>query len=121
MIERVFVTGIGAVSPVGLNAVDSWSSLKKGESGIGPITSFDADGFETTFAAEIPSFDPESHVSKKQARRMDRFVQFGAAAALEAAVNALRTGIRGSEDTNRKLKEKNGELEAELEKSAKCF
>ena len=84
MIERVFITGIGAVTPVGLNAVDSWSNLKKGESGIGPITSFDTDGFETTIAAEIPSFDPERHVSKKQARRMDRFVQLGAVAALEA-------------------------------------
>ena len=84
MIERVFITGIGAVTPVGLNAVDSWSNLKKGESGIGSITSFDTDGFETTIAAEIPSFDPEPHVSKKQARRMDRFVQLGAVAALEA-------------------------------------
>ena len=88
MNERVFVTGVGAVSPVGLDANDTWSNLISGQSGVDSITSFDTEGFETTFAAEIPEFDPTHYVDKKQARRMDRFVQFAAAASLEALANS---------------------------------
>ena len=59
-------------------------SLIAGESGVGPITAFDAEGYGTTIAAEVKDFDPAGIVGRKQARRMDRFVQLGAAAALEA-------------------------------------
>jgi len=84
MNERVFVTGVGAVSPVGLDTTNTWNNLVTGQSGVDFISSFETDGFETTFAAEIPEFDPTQYVDKKQARRMDRFVQFAAAASLEA-------------------------------------
>jgi len=84
MSERVFVTGYGAVSPVGLTSDKTWEGLCEGRSGVDSISSFDAEGFDTTFAAEVTDFDPEIYVGKKQARRMDRFVQFAAAASLEA-------------------------------------
>ena len=84
MSERVFVTGYGAVSPVGLTSDKTWEGLCEGWSGVDSISSFDAEGFDTTFAAEVTDFDPEIYVGKKQARRMDRFVQFAAAASLEA-------------------------------------
>ena len=82
--NRVVVTGVGIVSPLGLDTRSTWKSLVKGESGAGPITAFDSEGYGTTIAAEVKDFDPEGIVGRKQARRMDRFVQLGAAAALEA-------------------------------------
>ena len=85
---RVVVTGIGIVSPVGLDTRTTWESLLAGKSGIGPISSFDSDGFETTIAAEVDGFDPTDYVSRKEARRMDRFVQLAAAAALQAVEEA---------------------------------
>ena len=84
MNERVFVTGVGAVSPVGLDTTQMWTNLVAGQSGVDFISSFETDGFETTFAAEIPEFDPTQYVDKKQARRMDRFVQLGVVAGLES-------------------------------------
>ncbi len=82
--NRVVVTGVGIVSPLGLDTRSTWKSLVAGESGVGPITAFDSEGYGTTIAAEVKDFDPEGIVGRKQARRMDRFVQLGAAAALEA-------------------------------------
>ena len=82
--NRVVVTGVGIVSPLGLDTRSTWKSLISGESGVGPITAFDSEGYGTTIAAEVKDFDPEGIVGRKQARRMDRFVQLGAAAALEA-------------------------------------
>ena len=72
MPERVFVTGYGAVSPVGLNAQKTWSSVSSGKSGVDKISSFDSEGFETTIAAEVNDFDPEPYVGRKQSKRMDR-------------------------------------------------
>ena len=88
MPERVFITGCGAVSPVGLTSSETWNGLRSGESGVDTITSFDSEGYDTTFAAEITEFDPEIYVGKKQARRMDRFVQLASAASLEALENS---------------------------------
>ena len=82
--RRVVVTGMGVVSPVGFNVSDMWQSLVSGKSGIDYITSFDPASFETKFAAEIKGFDPSLYVSGKEARRMDRFAQFAAAASLQA-------------------------------------
>ena len=84
MTKRVVITGIGMVSPVGLNRTNTWKHLLAGESGIDHISSFDTDGLQTTFAAEVKGFDPEGPLGKKQARRMDRFAQLGAVASLEA-------------------------------------
>ena len=84
MTSRVVITGIGIISPVGLNRATTWKNLLAGKSGIDHITSFDTEGFRTTIAAEVKGFDPEGTLGKKQARRMDRFTQLGAVASLEA-------------------------------------
>ena len=85
---RVVVTGIGVVSPVGLTRETTWRNLLDGKSGIDHISSFDPDGHETTIAGEVKGFDATDHVGRKVARRMDRFVQFAAAATLEAVDQA---------------------------------
>ncbi len=84
MTTRVVVTGIGIISPLGLDRKTTWDGLLAGRSGVGQITSFDTEGFETTIAAEVKDFDATSHVGKKEARRMDRFAQLAAVAAREA-------------------------------------
>jgi 3-oxoacyl-[acyl-carrier-protein] synthase II len=84
MERRVVVTGIGIVSPVGLTRDTTWTNLLAGTSGIGYISSFDAEAFETTIAGEADGFDATDYVGRKQARRMDRYVQLGVAATLEA-------------------------------------
>ena len=84
MKNRVVVTAVGVTSPLGLDTKTTWKNLLAGTSGVGHITSFDTEGFATTFAAEVKGFDAASYVGRKQARRMDRFVQLAAAAALEA-------------------------------------
>jgi 3-oxoacyl-[acyl-carrier-protein] synthase II len=82
------VTGIGIVSPLGLDRDTTWENLLNGVSGVDQITTFDTEGFATTIAAEVKGFEPEAYVGRKQARRMDRFVQLGAAATLEAVEDA---------------------------------
>lgn len=97
--RRVVVTGISAISPVGLDAETTWASLLAGVSGVGPITRFDTTGFETTIAAEVKGFQPDEILGKKDYRRMDRYCQLGVAAAMAAAENACLTG--GPPDPNR--------------------
>jgi len=80
-VRRVVITGVGALAPNGNNAREMWDALCNGRSGIGPITSFDASAFPTRFGGEVKGFDPAKYVSPKEARRMDRFVQFAVAAA----------------------------------------
>ena len=89
--RRVFVTGIGIISPLGLDAPSTWAGLAQGQSGIDFITAFDTEGFDTRFAAEVKGFDPESYLDRKEARRMDRFAQFAAVAAQEACRQARLT------------------------------
>lgn len=84
MSHRVVVTGIGVVSPLGLNVVDTWSNAVSGKSGAGPITHFDASGYEVKIAAEVKGFDPGLYMDRKEARHMDRFSQFALAATLQA-------------------------------------
>ena len=88
MKRRVVVTGTGMVSPVGLTAKETWENLLAGKSGIDRISAFDPEELETTIAGEVKGFDATDYVSRKQARRMDRFVQLGAAASLEALEHA---------------------------------
>lgn len=88
MKNRVVITGIGVVSPLGLDRQSTWKSLVAGESGVAPIASFDPEGYKTTIAAEVKDFDAASVVGRKEARRMDRFVQLGAVASLEAVEHA---------------------------------
>ena len=89
--RRVFVTGIGIVSPLGLDAQSTWTGLAEGRSGVDFITAFDTEGFDTRFAAEVKGFDPESYLDRKVARRMDRFAQFAAVAAQDACRQAQLT------------------------------
>ena len=86
--RRVAITGIGMVTPVGLDAESSWEALLAGTPGGGPITAFDAEGYATRIACEIEGFDPLNHLSRKEARRYDRFAQLGVAAAGEAMASA---------------------------------
>jgi 3-oxoacyl-[acyl-carrier-protein] synthase II len=90
-LPRVVVTGVGAVSPVGLNISDMWASLIAGKSGIGYITSFDTTNFETKIGAEVKGFDAGQYVSPKQVKRMDRFTQFAVAASFQAIASAKLT------------------------------
>jgi 3-oxoacyl-[acyl-carrier-protein] synthase II len=85
---RVFVTGTGVVSPVGNNTEDCWNSLVAGRSGAGPITRFDASAYDTRFACEVKDFSTEGIVDRKEAKRMDRFVQYAAVATHEAIRSA---------------------------------
>ncbi|MHB1512415.1 MAG: beta-ketoacyl-ACP synthase II [Acidiferrobacter sp.] len=86
--RRVVITGLGAVTPLGLNVAENWRRIKAGESGIGSITQFDATGFPSTIAGEVRGFDPTSVVTEKEARKMDRFIQLGMAAGVEAIKDA---------------------------------
>lgn len=85
---RVFVTGAGVVSPVGNNVEDCWQSLISGKSGAGNITRFDASDYETRFACEVKDFSFEGILDRKEAKRMDRFVQFAVVASHEALRSA---------------------------------
>jgi 3-oxoacyl-[acyl-carrier-protein] synthase II len=91
--RRVVVTGLGALTPLGNTVEEFWSSLVRGRSGIGPITRFDATGFPTRIAGEIRNFDPLDFVDKKEARRLDPYLQYTIAAASLAVGDAsLDTG-----------------------------
>ncbi len=102
MDRRVVVTGLGVVSPVGIGVDTFWNSLMEGRSGVRRITTFDPSALDTQIAAEVPDFDPTDFMDRKEARRNDRFVQFGYAAsrlALDDAQlaitpqNATRVGV----------------------------
>ena len=88
MSHRVVVTGVGAVTPLGLDAPSTWNALLAGQSGIDYITAFDAESFETRIAAEVKGFDPLNCMERKEAKRCDRFVQFAAGASMEALRHA---------------------------------
>ncbi|MBO4250148.1 MAG: beta-ketoacyl-ACP synthase II [Paludibacteraceae bacterium] len=83
-LRRVVITGLGAVSPLGNTAPDTWKSMINGVSGIAPITLFDASNFKTRFAGEVKGFDPEKVIDHKEARKMDRYAQFSVCVADEA-------------------------------------
>jgi len=88
MAHRVVVTGIGIISPLGLDTESTWQAILRGESGVDYITAFDPSPFETKFAAEVRGFDPLNYMDRKDARRTDRFTQFAIAAARESLKNA---------------------------------
>ena len=87
-LKRVVITGLGALTPVGNTAADTWKALVGGVSGIAPITSFDASLFKTHFAGEVKGFDPESVMDRKEARKMDRYAQFSVCVAKEALLDS---------------------------------
>ena len=83
--RRVVVTGIGVISPIGTGREKFFKSLKEGVSGVGHITRFDTEGFDTKIAAEVKDFDPSGYFDRKECRRMDRFSQYAIAASKMAA------------------------------------
>jgi len=84
----VVVTGMGMMSPLGHSAEETWERLVQGVSGVGCVTRFDAGSFSTRIAGEVKGFVPEDYMDRKDAKRNDRFVQLGIAAAKEAVANA---------------------------------
>ncbi len=86
--QRVVVTGMGVVSPLGTDIKTFWSNLTQGTSGAGPVTRFDPAGFNTRIAAEVKNFNPADFIDKKELRRMDRFTHFALAAAKMALGDA---------------------------------
>ncbi len=87
-LRRVVLTGLGAITPVGNSAEELWSALTHGRSGIGPITKFDAATYPTRIAGEIKNFDPLAYVDKKDARRLDPYLQYAVASAVQAVTDA---------------------------------
>ena len=88
MRKRVVITGLGMLSPLGLNVEDTWQALLAGKSGVAPITLFNASENKTKFAAEVKDFDPVALFGRREARRMDRYVQLAMGASLQAVEDA---------------------------------
>lgn len=82
--RRVVVTGLGIISPVGNTVSDSWTAILSGQSGIGPITRFDASAYSSRIAGEVKNFAVEKYLSGKEARRFDTFIHYGLAAGIDA-------------------------------------
>ena len=96
--HRVAVTGLGCVTPVGCSMSTTWTALTEGRSGITPISFFDATDYPSSIAGEVQDFDPLARLSNKESRKMDRFVQLGMVAGLEAYDDA---GLNGGFDKER--------------------
>lgn len=86
--RRVVITGLGAITPVGNTVDEYWNNLVAGKSGAEPITLFDAKDFKTQFACEVKNFNPTDHFDRKEARKMDRFTQFGMVVADQAIADS---------------------------------
>ncbi|GLI07038.1 3-oxoacyl-[acyl-carrier-protein] synthase 2 [Paenibacillus tyrfis] len=97
MKQRVVITGLGVMSALGRDLETFWGNLLSGKSGVSAIESFDVSEYPTRIAAEIKDFNPEDYFDKKEARRMDRFVQFAVAATITALKDA---GLNVKEDTD---------------------
>jgi 3-oxoacyl-[acyl-carrier-protein] synthase II len=98
--RRVVVTGLGVVSPVGIGVKTAWDNLIAGKSGIAQITKFDASAFASTIAGEVKGFNAEDFIPAKDARRMDTFIQYGLAAAIEAVKDS---GIVATEENAERI------------------
>lgn len=86
--RRVVVTGLGVISPLGSTVDSAWAAVLRGESGIGPITRFDASAFATRFGGAVRGFDVGAFISPKEARRMDEFMHYGLAAGIQAVTDS---------------------------------
>lgn len=93
--RRVAVTGLGAVTPLGEDVGSTWVGMTSGQSGIGPISLFDTDGYRTTIAGEVRGWEPEKHFDRREVRRLDRFAQFFLVAVRQALAQA---GLSFEED-----------------------
>ena len=88
MRRRVVITGVGVVSPLGLDGPSTWSALQSGKSGIGPITKFDVSAFSCRIGGEVRGFVPENYIDKKEVKKMDTFIHFAIAASKEAMADS---------------------------------
>ena len=86
--RRVAITGVGLVTPIGLDPESTWDALLRGVSGVGPITLFDASDQSVRIAAEVEGFEPDRYMDPKDARRADRFLQFAMGAASQCIEQA---------------------------------
>lgn len=86
--RRVVVTGIGTINPIGHNVEETWKSIEEGKCGIAPISLFDTKGMKVTLAGEVKDFDVTKYIDKKEAKKMDRFIQMGMIAAKEAVTDS---------------------------------
>ena len=86
--RRVVITGMGVISPVGNNISDAWTNILNGKSGITRITRFDASALTSQIAGEVKDFDVSQYISVKDSRRMDIFIHYGMAAAIQAVKDA---------------------------------
>ena len=86
--KRVVITGLGAITPIGNNLTEYWDGLLQGRNGVGSVTLFDASKHACQIAAEVKNFDPHQYLDKKDAKRMDRFAQFGVCASKQAIADA---------------------------------
>jgi 3-oxoacyl-[acyl-carrier-protein] synthase II len=91
MERRVVITGMGAVSPLGLDVPELWQGVREGRSGVGPVTLCDTTGLESRIAGEVKGFDPQNYMDRQEVRRNDRFIHFALAAAGEALRSAELT------------------------------
>ena len=98
--RRVVVTGLGAVTPVGQDVKSSWEALMAGQSGIDTISKFDPEGFACTVAGEVKDFNPEKVIAPKELKKMDRFIQMGMVAGIEAIEDA---GLEVTADNAEKI------------------
>jgi 3-oxoacyl-[acyl-carrier-protein] synthase II len=87
-LKRVVVTGLGAITPIGNTLAEYWEGLLSGRNGIGPITLFDPSRHDCRIAGEVKGFDPHQYMERKEAKRMDRFAQFGVSASKQALADA---------------------------------
>ena len=97
--KRIVITGLGIVSPLGNSVAENWDNLLAGVSGIGPVTRFDASNLSCQIAGEVKNFDITEYIPAKEARRMDVFIHYGIAAALQAIEDAGLDGIEGLDKT----------------------
>ena len=100
MTRRVVITGLGIVSPVGLNLKESWSSIIAGKSGVTTIDEFDATDFSAKIVATVKNFDASPVISNKDLKKMDTFIQYGLVAAEEALQDS---GLEVTEDNAERI------------------
>ncbi len=96
--RRVVITGVGLVTPIGVGATQTWTNLCAGQSGIGPITRFDATNFPSRIAGEVKDFNPADYIEKKEIKKMDTFIHYALAASQEAVDDAKLKITEENED-----------------------
>ena len=98
--RRVVITGLGAVTPVGLSVEESWNNILAGNSGIAPIDRIDTSGFSVTFGGPVKGFDVNEYISPKEAKKMDAFIHYGMAAGIQAIKDA---GLEANESNAERI------------------